>query len=138
MELMFQPLKKYADFQGRARRKEYWLFYLFVMVVQIVLMTISGASGGMAEGQNPGGLAMVGLGILGVFGLAIIIPGLAVSFRRLHDTNRSAWWLLIALIPLIGPVVLLIFTVLDGTPGPNRFGPDPKGRGAAATAEAFA
>lgn len=137
MELMFQPLKKYADFQGRARRKEYWLFYLFVVIVQIVLMIIAGAGGGMSEEASPGPLGMLALALLGLFGLGVIIPGLAVTFRRLHDTNRSAWWLLIALIPAIGPIVLFVFTVLDGTPGPNRFGPNPK-QGAETTAEAFA
>ncbi len=62
--------------------------------------------------------------------LALLVPSLAVTFRRLHDTNRKGWWILIGFIPLIGQLVLFIFYVLDGTPGPNRFGPDPKGRGA--------
>lgn len=125
MELMFEPLKKYAQFHGRARRKEYWLFYLFYIVVYAVLMSVAGATG---NGQGPGG---VGLALVAIFALAMLVPSLAVSFRRLHDTNRSAWWLLIALLPFIGAVVLLIFFVLEGTAGPNRFGPDPKGRDAA-------
>ena len=66
--------------------------------------------------------------LFGVALLGVIVPSIAVAFRRLHDTNRSAWWLLIAFLPLIGSVVLLIFYCLDGTPGPNRFGQDPKGR----------
>jgi uncharacterized membrane protein YhaH (DUF805 family) len=134
MNLMFQPLRKYADFQGRARRSEYWLWYLFVVVVEVVLLGVAGA--GHNPDGTPGPLGMVVMGLLGLFALAIVIPGLAVSFRRLHDTNRSAWWILIGLLPLIGPIVLLVFMVMDGTPGPNRFGPDPKGRGA--VAEAFA
>lgn len=136
MELMFQPLKKYADFTGRARRKEYWLFYLFYFIVYAVLMVLSGAAG--AAGGN-GGAMGAGLGgiVLMIFALGMLVPSLAVSFRRIHDTNRSAWWLLLGLIPLVN-LVLLFFFVQDGTPGQNRFGPDPKGRGAHATAEAFA
>ena len=125
MELMFQPLRKYADFNGRARRSEFWLFALFMWVVEFVLVMLNG---GMT--MNAGGTPNFGIGfiLLCVFGLAMFIPSLAVAFRRLHDTNRSAWWLLIGLIPFIGALVLLVFYVLDGTPGPNRFGPDPKGR----------
>lgn len=125
-DLMFQPLRKYADFQGRARRSEYWLFWLFQVVVNIVLSIV----GSIVSGGDPQSAASYGL--LGLFGLALLIPNLAVSFRRLHDTNRSAWWLLIALIPFVGGLVLLIFMVLDGTPGENRFGPDPKERAGAA------
>jgi uncharacterized membrane protein YhaH (DUF805 family) len=125
MELMFQPLRKYADFNGRARRSEFWLFALFIWVVEFVLMMLNG---GMM--MNAGGTPNFGIGfiLLRVVGLAMFIPSLAVAFRRLHDTNRSAWWLLIGLIPFIGALVLIVFYVLDGTPGPNRFGPDPKGR----------
>ena len=125
MELMFQPLRKYADFNGRARRSEFWLFALFIWVVEFVLMMLNG---GMT--MNAGGTPNFGIGfiLLCVFGLAMFIPSLAVAFRRLHDTNRSAWWLLIGLIPFIGALVLIVFYLLDGTPGPNRFGPDPKGR----------
>src|SRR4029079_11242075 len=125
MELMFQPLRKYADFNGRARRSEFWLFALFMWVVEFVLMMLNG---GMT--MNAGGTPNFGIGfiLLCVFGLAMFIPSLAVAFRRLHDTNRSAWCLLSVRIPFIGALVLIVFYLLDGTPGPNRFGPDPKGR----------
>src|SRR5687767_8368297 len=115
MELMFQPLRKYADFQGRARRSEYWLFYLFVMLLYIPVMLLSGG-----DPQSPVFL------IFCVVMLGLLIPSIAVGVRRLHDTNRSGWWILIGLIPLIGILVLIIFYVLPGTPGENRFGPDPK------------
>jgi uncharacterized membrane protein YhaH (DUF805 family) len=128
MELMFQPLRKYADFQGRARRSEYWLFYLFVVIVYVLVGIVTGAAMGA-----PGDFG-IGQIILGVIGLAFLVPTLAVGVRRLHDTNRSGWWLLIGLIPFLGALVLLIFFVLDGTPGANRFGEDPKAR----TAETFA
>lgn len=130
MNLMFEPLRKYAQFDGRARRSEFWLFWLFLVIVQIVfnvlVMTIAG--GTMTPGAPPAGPVMGLYMLLGGFGLAVLVPSLAVAFRRLHDTNRSAWWLFIALIPVIGALVLIVFYLLDGTPGPNRFGEDPKGR----------
>lgn len=131
--MMFEPIRKYAQFSGRARRKEYWMFCLLIIGIEIVfysLMGILGAGPMMAgdptAGVNPiAGLLML---VFSVVMLGLFIPSLAVSFRRLHDTNRSAWWLLIALIPFLGVVVLLVFMLLDGTPGDNRFGPDPKAR----------
>lgn len=129
--LMFAPLRKFADFNGRARRSEYWLFFLFVFVVSIVLNIIGGmVMGGSSDPTNPfAGASLLGL----IWALITLIPSLAVGVRRLHDTDRSGWWILIGLIPLVGAIVLIIFYVLDGTPGPNKFGPDPKGRGAADT-----
>ncbi|ATQ42530.1 DUF805 domain-containing protein [Caulobacter mirabilis] len=125
-DLMFQPLRKYADFQGRARRSEYWFFWLFQAVVSFLLCIVAMI---VAGGDPQSGAATAVYGLLGLFCLALLIPSLAVAFRRLHDTNRSAWWLFIALVPFVGGLVLFIFYVLDGTPGDNRFGPDPKGRG---------
>jgi uncharacterized membrane protein YhaH (DUF805 family) len=130
--LMFQPMRRYADFQGRASRAEYWLFALFIAVVEAVLMALGKAMG--APGSSG---AMGASAVLGLFVLAVLIPSLAVGVRRLHDTNRSGWWLLISLIPLIGAIVVLVFTVLNGTRGSNRFGPDPKNP-AGLTAETFA
>ncbi len=134
MELMLQPLRKYADFQGRARRSEYWLFTLFLIIVSIVLyVPLIAFSGDMQTTGEINPIAGLLLLILGVFGLGTLIPSIAVTVRRLHDTDRSGWWILISFVPLVGGIVLLIFEVLDGTPGPNRFGPDPKGRGEADT-----
>jgi uncharacterized membrane protein YhaH (DUF805 family) len=114
MDLMLQPLRKYAQFTGRARRSEYWLFFLFYVVIAVVAVLLDE-------------LALHGLPALQVLvSLALLVPGLAVGFRRLHDIDRSAWWMLIGFIPLIGAIVLLVFAVLPGTIGPNRFGPDPK------------
>lgn len=131
MELMFQPLKKYADFQGRARRSEYWLFVL----LQIIIYIIAAVLGAIAGGGNADSGAMDML--VGVVSLGLLLPSLAVSVRRLHDIDRTGWWVLIGLIPLIGGLVLFIFSLLDGTAGGNRFGPDPKGRGGSNTAEVF-
>ena len=117
---MFEAYKRYADFQGRASRSEYWLFALFVFIVAMVFVVAGVAlSGGSPE---PNTLVMIPYFI---FLLGSLVPSLAVGFRRLHDTDRSAWWLLISFIPLIGSVVLLVFYCLPGTPGPNRFGPAP-------------
>ena len=114
-----EAFKKYAVFGGRSRRKEYWYFMLFNIVVIYVL-----------EGIDRLLETLTGLSVdllIGIYALAAIIPLLAVSVRRLHDIDRSGWWYLINLIPLIGPIVMLVFTLLDSTPGDNRYGPDPKG-----------
>jgi len=118
-------LKKYAVFEGRARRREYWFFVLFAVLIHIVLNIVDRMLG-MYSAENAIGL----LG--GIFGLAILIPSLAVGARRLHDTGRSGWWLLIGLVPLIGFIVLIVFFVLDSQPGTNQYGPNPKGVGGAA------
>jgi uncharacterized membrane protein YhaH (DUF805 family) len=146
MDLMFQPLRKYADFSGRARRSEFWLFALLVFGIEIVFWAILSAVGGAAMMSGDpeaaaaavGGTAMIVVLLFGVVMLGLLIPSIAVTFRRLHDTNRSAWWILIGLIPLLGALVLLVFYLLDGTPGPNRFGPDPKDRAATGAAPAAA
>lgn len=121
MEWMTLPLKRYADFQGRSRRKEYWMFILLIVVVAVVLSIVEGILGlsGMVGGvYGP---------ITTLFLLAIIIPSLAVQVRRFHDQDKSGWFVLIGLIPLIGGLIVLVFMCLEGTPGPNRFGDDPKG-----------
>ena len=122
MQEYMDVLRKYADFSGRAVRKEYWMFQLIntiiFAVVGILMVLLTSALHS---------IGFVFLGILVVYFLAIIIPSLAVSFRRLHDTGRSAWWLLIGLVPYIGSLVILVFTVLDSQPGDNAYGPNPKG-----------
>ena len=134
-------LRKYVDFTGRARRAEHWWFYLasvlitavFYVPAVILFFAAAAASAPAADssGLTAGGgvLATVGLVLYGLaflVSLALVLPTLAVGARRLHDTDRSGWWLLLGLVPL-GGIVVLVFHVLDGTPGPNRFGPSPKG-----------
>lgn len=110
--------KQYATFSGRARRKEYWLFYLFNIIACIVLSILDSILGTKT---------IYRLGTLSsIYVLASIIPNLAVTIRRLHDINRSAWWMLIGFVPLIGALVLFIFMISGGTFGENRFGDDPK------------
>ena len=113
-------LKQYATFEGRARRKEYWFFVLFYILVFLVLSAVDGLTGTY---NVDAGVGLLG----GLYILATLIPSLAVMVRRLHDTDRSGWWVLIGLIPLLGDLVLLVFMCLDSQPGGNRFGPNPKG-----------
>ena len=119
MNWFIQALKKYAVFSGRARRKEYWFFVLFYIIIAIVLVMIDSMAGTIS--------ATTGMGLLsGIFALAMFIPGLAVGIRRLHDINKSGWWILIGLIPFIGPLILIIFALMAGTAGDNEYGADPK------------
>jgi uncharacterized membrane protein YhaH (DUF805 family) len=126
MQWYLKALRQYADFGGRARRTEFWMFVLVNLVISIVLGIIDSAIG-TANFYASGGMASYSPGVLGtIYGLAVLIPSIAVTVRRLHDTDRSGWWFLIQLIPFVGSIVLLVFVCLDGTPGPNRFGADPK------------
>ena len=119
MHWYIEVLKKYAVFSGRARRKEYWLFYLFNLIFAFVLYFIDHVAGLVDSGSGFGPLG-------GLYALAVLIPHIAVSVRRLHDTNRSGWWTLIAFIPLIGAIVILVFLASDSQTGSNRYGPNPK------------
>ncbi|HEY5457893.1 MAG TPA: DUF805 domain-containing protein [Sphingomicrobium sp.] len=123
-----RPLQKYADFTGRAPRAEYWWFVLLYMVGFVVATIIDSVLGLDAMALTYGPVTIL-------FALAILVPSLAVGARRLHDTDRSGWWLLIGLIPLIGAIVLLVFFVSEGTRGANQYGDDPYA-GAAGSAAA--
>ena len=120
MNWYLEVLKKYAAFDGRSRRKEYWFFILFNVLISMALAFIDRLMGNV----DP----ETGLGLFsGIYALGVMIPGMAVSVRRLHDTGRSGWWLLINLVPVIGAIVFLYFMVLDSTPERNEYGPSPKG-----------
>jgi uncharacterized membrane protein YhaH (DUF805 family) len=150
MEWMLLPFKRYAEFTGRSRRMEYWMFTLLNVIVVTVLMIVVFGAGGAAglftagaNGEPAAGLGALfgGMGLLFVvYGLAVLLPSIAVTIRRLHDRDMSGWWYLgiivASMIPLVGFLVSIAFIVLmtlPGTPGPNRFGPDPKGAGEAET-----
>lgn len=144
MEWMLLPLRRYADFSGRATRQEYWMFTLFCGLLYaaavIVLIAVAGIS---AQDAKPGVDEMpigVAIGILLVIllYLALFVPTLAVKARRFHDQDLSGWFVLLGFIPYVGWLVILIFMCIDGTAGPNRFGPDPKGRGGQRQADIFA
>lgn len=99
-------LKKYAVFEGRARRKEYWMFFLINVIISFVVGFVGG---------------LIHLPIIGtIYSLAVLVPSIAVGIRRMHDTDHSGWWLIV-------PIVDLVFACTDSTPGPNRFGENPKG-----------
>ena len=119
MNWYLEVLRKYAVFSGRARRKEYWMFLLFSTLISFALAFVEGMFGLVTE---------LGIGMISiVYALLLLIPSLAVYVRRLHDTGRSAWWLLIVLIPLVGPIALFVFSVQDSESGHNEYGPNPKG-----------
>jgi uncharacterized membrane protein YhaH (DUF805 family) len=126
MEWYRAVLKKYAVFDGRARRKEYWYFVLFNFLIALGLLIIGFILGFAIAGSASESLAIV-IAIIPVslYGFAMIIPSIAVTVRRLHDIDFSGWWYLISLVPG-GSVVLFIFALLDTKPGPNKYGPDPK------------
>ena len=120
MNWYLEVLKKYAVFTGRARRKEYWYYFLINFVIITLLLIIDNMLGTLDKDA--------GMGLIsGIYALAVLIPGLAVAVRRLHDSDRTGWWVLIALIPIVGPIVLIFFLIQDSTPGENRFGANPKG-----------
>jgi uncharacterized membrane protein YhaH (DUF805 family) len=106
-------LKNYVGFSGRARRTEYWMFTLVNVIISLVLQIIALAAHPVIYIEY-------------IYALAVLVPGLAVLSRRLHDSGKSFWWVLIGLIPLIGAIVLLVFMCLPGTRGPNQYGSDPK------------
>ena len=119
MNWYIEVLRKYAVFSGRARRKEYWYFVLFNAIFGVALSLIDLILLLWSE--------TVGIGLLNIiYSLAVLIPFMAVSVRRLHDTGRTGWWMLMSLIPIIGWLVLLVFNVQGGDPDANRFGPNPK------------
>jgi len=118
MNWYFQVLKKYAVFDGRAGRKEYWYFVLFNVIIGFVLGLIEGLAGITLE---------IGFGVLSlIYTLAVLLPSIGVSVRRLHDTGRSGWWLFIGLIPFIGGIIIFIFMVGGSQEGTNQYGPSPK------------
>ncbi|NEB00190.1 DUF805 domain-containing protein [Streptomyces sp. SID13726] len=113
MSWFIEVLKKYAVFSGRARRKEYWMYMLFVAIIYIVLAAIGFAA------------KMTWLPL--IFWVGILLPSLGVTIRRLHDTGRSGWWFLFGFVPLVGGITLFVFSLLDSEPSENKYGPNPKG-----------
>lgn len=125
MHWYMEVMRKYAVFRGRARRKEYWMFQLTNMLVIIILAFSLALVIPSAIHQNRSPLLLFVVLIVAYI-LAAAVPSVAVSVRRLHDTNLSGWWVLLGMVPL-GGIVLLVMHVLDSVPGPNLYGPNPKG-----------
>lgn len=136
---------RYVDFQGRSRRSEYWWVVLFNLIVFTVLGILLGVLGGFnPETGEMGPLGFVFIGILGLYGLAIIIPSIALFVRRLHDINQTGWiylgLIIASIIPFIGllaSIAMIVIACIPGTAGPNKYGPDPKNP-AGANADIFA
>lgn len=113
MEYFKLALQNYANFEGRSRRRDYWMFVLFYMIFYVCAVVVD---------------AVTGLGFIAlIYALGLLVPSLSAAARRLHDTGRSGWWQLLMLVPLIGAIILIVFLALDSTPGENKFGPNPKG-----------
>jgi uncharacterized membrane protein YhaH (DUF805 family) len=106
-------LEKYADFTGRARRSEYWWFTLANIVAVIILLVLVAVSN-------------IFWVLYAIYAIGLIVPSIAVTVRRLHDTDKSGWWIFIALVPFVGGIILLVFMCIDSTRGPNQFGPSEK------------
>jgi uncharacterized membrane protein YhaH (DUF805 family) len=112
MDWYLKVLKAYAVFEGRARRKEYWTFFLINFVATILLTFVD--------------LAIVHMRLFSaIYSIGVLVPSIAVGVRRLHDTDRTGWWMLVILIPAIGWIILFVLLAMQGTRGSNRFGPDP-------------
>lgn len=117
MNWYFEVLKKYFRFRGRASREEYWYFTLFHIMITAILTLVDLFLLGSAER---------GIGLLSTaYTILVFLPGITVSVRRLHDTNRSGWWLLISVVPLLGALLLLYWYIGEGTPGENQYGLNP-------------
>jgi uncharacterized membrane protein YhaH (DUF805 family) len=128
MDAVRTCLNNYANFSGRARRSEFWWFVLFNFCVQIATSIVDTILA-----------TLIGINVLSfIVMLALIVPGIAVSVRRMHDIGRSGWFVLLGLIPLVGPIILIIWYVKPGTPGPNQYGEDPKGGLGAMPQQGFA
>lgn len=119
MEWYLKVLRSYADFKGRARRQEFWMFMLF----NFLFSCITAIADKLILGAYSYPLNTI-------YSLAVFIPTIAVLARRLHDTDRTGWWILIGLIPVVGYITLIVFACFDGNRGENRFGADPKAQGA--------
>ena len=114
MNWYMSVLRRYVEFTGRASRTEFWMFVLISVIVSIVLSIIGGFAGDTARSA-----------LSSLYSLAVLVPSLALGARRLHDTNRSGWWQLVGLIPVVGWIVLIVFYVMPSDPGDNQYGPPP-------------
>jgi len=122
MNWFLKAVSSYAAFSGRARRSEYWYFYLFFMVFYVAALVVDVAVGSWSADAGAGLVSTL-------FSFVLLLPGLAVTVRRLHDTGRSGWWVLLYFVPIVGLVVMLVFLCTDSQPGDNAYGPNPKDQG---------
>jgi len=126
MHWYLDVLKKYVTFNGRARRKEYWMFFLINLIIGAIASALDSAFG-LSKTEIVNGVTTYSAGIISiVYSLAVLLPSLAVAFRRLHDIGKSGGWIFINLVPLIGWIWYIILTATAGQVGDNKYGPDPK------------
>ena len=126
MDWYLKVMRQYADFSGRARRMEYWMFAVINLVITFVLAGVGIGIMAAMGSTDHAGFGVLFLAPVFLYALVIIIPSLAVTVRRLHDTGRSGWWYFIGLVPVVGPIILLVFYFSASQPGPNAWGPNPK------------
>ncbi|MEQ1509291.1 MAG: DUF805 domain-containing protein [Sphingopyxis sp.] len=150
MNWMLMPLRRYADFSGRSQRMEYWMFQLLNIIVLAfgIILVFAGLDWAEMAAQSnqygkfasdtapsaralPGPLTWIGGALLLLWLLGTFIPHLAVTVRRFHDQDKSGWFYLLSFIPYAGSIILIVFMCIEGTKGPNQYGPDPLGRGPA-------
>ena len=127
MYWMTLPLKRYADFSGRSRRREYWMFTLGYVLVFAMLVVVGSATGNFGD-DGSGDLGLF-FWLFMIVAIALVIPSVAVQVRRFHDQDKSGWFALLGLIPYVGGLIILVFMLIEGTGGPNEYGPDPKAEG---------
>lgn len=111
---------RYAQFDGRASRSEFWYFQLFYMIIVIAISVLTPLLANVSTS-----MALIPTGILLILSLGLLVPSLALSIRRLHDSDKSGWLLLCGLIPIVGSIIIIVFMCLDSTPGTNQYGPHP-------------
>ncbi len=117
--------RNYVNFSGRASRSEYWYFVLFMVLVYLVMFVLDRVLDTNSDSMPALILTLAVAVVLIVVALGLILPAISIAVRRLHDLNQSGWWYLLNLIPLVGPIILLVWFCMRGTVGSNRFGPDP-------------
>ena len=127
MNWYLKVIKQYADFEGRARRQEYWMFALINAIISLTLFGLAVVFLGALNNDTGATLAMLFYAMYGLYSLFILIPGIAVTVRRLHDIGKSGGWFFIGFIPLIGGIWLLVLLATDSQPEENEYGPNPKG-----------
>ena len=123
MQYFIKGLKNYATFNGRATRTEYWMYYLFYMIIYFVILGIDIAGAAM---ENEA-LSLIGAVLIFLFILGLFIPTWAICFRRLHDVGKSGWYIFVNLIPIVGGIWFLVLMCTDSQPGKNQYGDNPKG-----------
>jgi uncharacterized membrane protein YhaH (DUF805 family) len=128
MHWLIDPIRfHYADFNGRASRREYWMFLLMYMVVFVPVIVLIGFMSAVMSANAGEGFALIGIALVFVLLMSVIVPSIAIQVRRLHDIGKSGWWYLLSFVPYIGGIILLILSAQPSQVGTNAYGPNPYG-----------